>query len=526
MLGGEAGAGAGGVDTEHVGLDLRLGCADEAGALNIIDPAVRKARLEAIEHGHRLARRAVIVADQGIEAVGIGPDHRDPPRCALEGEQIAFVLEQHHRGSGHLQRLVAMRRGVEIGLGDVRPRQRGIVVEHAEPHPRSEQADKRAVEHLDRQRARVHAGNDLVGLGTEIVAVIAADHVHSGLEAERDALHAVLLIGKGVLAIDVRRAAAVGDDIALEAPVAPQPFLHQERAGAGGDAVERVVGAHDRPGLGLGHRLAEGGEVGFLQILRRGGEVLLVAAPFGPGMDGIVLRGRDGLVVFGIVALQPLDEGDPGLAREVRVLAIGLLPAAPARIAEDVDVGGPDGETLVEAAAAVGLERVEILRAELGGDDRRRVLHAVGIPHGRHADRLREHGGDAGAGDAVQPLVPPIVGGHAEAGDRGGGMAGLPGLLLQRHRRDQRLGSSVEVERRVAPGRRRCRRWRGCSGDVLRLGRCGAAAGQRRQDEVEGSGDKGGAMRHGAVPLCSRGLTRAPVCLPDTVPWRGKTVKR
>ena len=64
-------------------------------------------------------------------------------------------------------------------------------------------------------------------------------YVHAGLEAQRNTLHPVFLIGERVIAVDIRRAAAIGDDIAVEAPVvAAAARSISEVAGAGGNAVD------------------------------------------------------------------------------------------------------------------------------------------------------------------------------------------------------------------------------------------------------------------------------------------------
>ena len=49
---------------------------------------------------------------------------------------------------------------------------------------------------------------------------------------------------------------------------------------------------------------------------------------------------------------QTLHELDAHARREVRIFAVGLLAAAPARIAEDVDVRRPEGQALIAAALA------------------------------------------------------------------------------------------------------------------------------------------------------------------------------
>src|SRR5437868_2243991 len=88
------------------------------------------------------------------------------------------------------------------------------------------------------------------------------------------------------------------------------------------------------------------------------------------------------------------------------------------------------------------------------------------VPGRGQPDRLGENGGEAGSRDAVQGLVPPVVGGHAEPVDGGGDVLHLVDLLLEGHARDKVGGARLEGEalieigngvgharRRLGPGR-------------------------------------------------------------------------
>ena len=70
-----------------------------------------------------------------------------------------------------------------------------------------------------------------------------------------------------------------------------------------------------------------------------------------------MLRRRNGQVVLRIVALQSGHVGDAHAAGEERVFAVGLLSAAPARVAEDVQVRGPE----IQASHDAGVSFAHIL---------------------------------------------------------------------------------------------------------------------------------------------------------------------
>ena len=78
----------------------------------------------------------------------------------------------------------------------------------------------------------------------------------------------------------------------------------------------------------------------------------------GPLVHGEVLAGGDGAQVVQVVALHAVNEGHAQPAGEERIFAVGLLAAAPAGIAKDVDVGRPEGEAVKDAVVAFALRLV------------------------------------------------------------------------------------------------------------------------------------------------------------------------
>ena len=63
-----------------------------------------------------------------------------------------------------------------------------------------------------------------------------------------------------------------------------------------------------------------------------------------------------------------------------------------------------------------------VLGAGFDGDDFADLAEKGTVEGSGVADGLREERRVAGAGDAVEALVPPVVGGDVEAGDAGGGV--------------------------------------------------------------------------------------------------------
>ena len=235
--------------------------------------------------------------------------------------------------------------------------------------------------------------------------------------------------------VEIFDRSAVADDVAGKTPPAAQRIHQQATAGAAGLVKRAVVGAHDRLDAGA-HEPLEGGQIGFRQILGRGPGVEAVAFGLGSAVNGKVFGAGSGLEVAGIVTLQPLHHGGAKLSGKERILAEGLLTASPARIAEDVDVGRPECESLVLAAPA-GRDRGVMFGAGLVGDDAGDLPDERAIPGRSEPDDLGKNGGAAAAADAMAGLAPPIVGGHAETLDRTALVKQLADLLQQRQAADE-----------------------------------------------------------------------------------------
>ena len=226
-----------------------------------------------------------------------------------------------------------------------------------------------------------------------------------------------------------------------------------------------------------------------------------------------MLGGGIELAIRPLLRLQALHEGDAHARGEERILAIGFLATAPARVTEDVDVGRPEREPLVTLVLAARQEGM-VLGARFVADGGGHLGHQRGIERGRQADRLRKHRGTAGAGHAVQGFVPPIVFGHLQARDGGRGVLHLRGLFLQRHARYQIGGARLQRLRGV---------------QIWRRWRCGvrAAGGHAerqqqapRQGTVRHAGMRGRMGMHAQSSLVRSGSSwaKGPIVLPTKPP--------
>ncbi len=137
-----------------------------------------------------------------------------------------------------------------------------------------------------------------------------------------------------------------------------------------------------------------------------------------------------------------------------------------------------------------------VLGARFRGDGVGNLMESARVPHRRHPDRLRKRSGQTGAGYAVQALVPIIVCGHPETGNRGRVIQHLSELLPQRHPPDEIINALIERLRRVLVT--------GSSlnvRDLLRPGRLGRLELRGRDfgDHPTGAGPDPDGVEHGVA---------------------------
>jgi hypothetical protein len=126
-------------------------------------------------------------------------------------------------------------------------------------------------------------------------------------------------------------AAAPEIDESGEAPLLLQNAVQEPRILRRRQAVDRVVGRHDRSGMRLAHRRLERRQVALGEPpLVDLGRITIAAAFADVGEE--MLRRRDDPV-----ALEGLDEGTSHHGRQKGILPVGLLHAPPPDVVGNVD---------------------------------------------------------------------------------------------------------------------------------------------------------------------------------------------
>ena len=143
---------------------------------------------------------------------------------------------------------------------------------------------------------------------------------------------------------------------ALEAPFFAQYLLFVAGLTATWLTVDALIGTHHLGHLALLHQSLEGWQIGLPEVAL--GQVLHIegmAVPFWSAMHGKVLGTGQQLLIVAqrltivAVALQATHHSKTHLRRQEGVFAIGLLSSTPTRVAEDIDIGCPERQTLIAA---------------------------------------------------------------------------------------------------------------------------------------------------------------------------------
>ena len=190
---------------------------------------------------------------------------------------------------------------VELALRDLRVRNHVRRVEHAQLYARRKQANHSGVHRTLGEITLLHGVDKSLGIAGTFVVHAANDRNGRGFGLRRP----VMVTGE-----NIRDCAAVGDDISLETPLAAKLILKQELVGASRLTVDRVIGAHHRPGLAFDHGGAKGRRVGVQLVVAADVHIGKMARWLGARVHGVVLGGGDGQIVVGVLSLQAGHESD------------------------------------------------------------------------------------------------------------------------------------------------------------------------------------------------------------------------
>ena len=358
---------------------------------------------DALQDAHTAVGHTVVVAPKHGLAVGVGTDHGDALLPFPERQHTVLVLQQHDGFTGHVEGQLTVFLAVHGGVRNLRPRHQLRIVHLTQVEATFQEALHVLVHLLFGEESLLHS------LGDRAIDVVpSALHVGTGQRAHTGGVH--LVAGGLVVLPEVAHGATVAHHKVLEAPFVSQDLLEQAVAAAAGLVLPALVGTHHLSHLSLLHQVFEGGQIGLVQVAQRHiGHVGGVARVFRSAVHGVVLGAGPQFAVFAVFgALQTLHHHLAHHTGQIGVFAVGLLSASPARVAEDVDVGGPHAQRVEFLILSAIVHALVVLGAHLGAGGVKHAVEQIRVEGSCHTDGFGENGDVAHVGRAVQRFAPPV----------------------------------------------------------------------------------------------------------------------
>ena len=370
------------------------------------------------------AARAVVIAFQGRNTVGVGTDHGDRPDFRGIQRKDSVVIQQHHAFFRSLQSqfIMLIRVGGSHGNAVVFT----VVIEQAQEAARCKETDAGG--------GNLFFRNKPLPEGFYHMQVsVSAVQVTAVFEGERSALRRS--IRNLMVDMEITDGPAVADNMPLKSPFFAERFLQQCLTSAGWLPVHPVVGAHNGLDFRFLHGRFKRREICFGHVFRVRFRVKLMAQRLRTGMNSKMFAAGGCFEVLA-VALEPPDEPDAKSGRQVRILAVCFMAAAPTRVSENVDIRAPYGQPLIDIPVTVAALAVVFCSRFFSDRTGDLFLH-IFIKHGREADRLRKHGRGTCTGHAVKHFIPPVVSRDSEPGNGRRVISELGSFFLKRHFSDE-----------------------------------------------------------------------------------------
>ena len=243
------------------------------------------------------------------------------------------------------------------------------------------------------------------------------------------------VLGNVVSTVYVIDGSAVGNHVAVEAPLVPEGLRKEEFASRCAVAENAVVCTHYYLYLSILHKPLKGWQIGFIQVLERRYGIVAVACGFRSGVYCKVFCAGGGLKVERIVSLDSLHVCGTHRSCQERILSVGFHSASPPWIPENVDVGGPEGKACIPAVVTHSAEHVK-LGAPLVRNHVSNFLYQFRVECGSQADWLGKYGGLSASGNSVKGFAPPVVRLYSKPFDSRSAVHHHTDFLVQGHLRN------------------------------------------------------------------------------------------
>ena len=375
----------------------------------LYEPCRRCFCLYTLPYRDRRKRKSVIISPQHCRIVGVRTEH-SYLHSALFQRQNAIVAQQRHSLSRHVGGKLTVLLARHDAHRQSGPLHKRVIVKVSKLETGFQQTFQRSVDILFAH---------LSLLQSLAQRAVVASTFEVGARHQGACAGVALSLRKTVSPRlpEVAHRSAVTRHKSLKAPFSTQYLLQIARIAAARFAIDALIGTHHLFHIAVNHKRLERRQIGLPQVARR--QILhieAVAAPFRTAVHGKMLGTSQQFHIFVlrfvvvrsiVVALQSAHHGQSHTRRQIRVFAICLLSAPPARIAEYVYVGCPERQSaiLFHGVRTLGLG---ILGTRLVARRRKHLIYQLVVPRCGHTYCHRKHCGSTVACHSVQRLVPPL----------------------------------------------------------------------------------------------------------------------
>ena len=140
---------------------------------------------------------------------------------------------------------------------------------------------------------------------------------------------------------------AIGSNMTFKSPFFPQNIRQKTSASTAGFSVCSIISSHDRLYCGFLYTGFKCRQVGLPQILFIHFRIEFMAQAFRSAMYCKMFCTCCNLQIILIMSLKAFNISHTETAGKIRILTEGLMTSPPSRITENIDIGCPEGQALI-----------------------------------------------------------------------------------------------------------------------------------------------------------------------------------
>ena len=270
--------------------------------------------------------------------VRAGSRHRNVPISIKTIRAIRRTRSQTVKTSGLI---FPDKSTTHLGIADLVKGIRPLLIKHAKLHASGKEVHQSLIQTALRNHALLHG---LLQVMEQVTAVQVTSVVHRHGDGFHGRVRYVMAL------MEILDGPAVTGHVTRKAPLVSQNILQQSLASAARLAIGAIISTHHCLHAGFLHAGLECGQIGLRHVLLGSDRIKAVTDVLGTAVHGEMLRTGCSLQVILVMSLDALHKANAKTGGQIRILTEGLVSAAPAGITEDVYVGRPEGQSLINVS--------------------------------------------------------------------------------------------------------------------------------------------------------------------------------